>query len=168
MCKPPSYFIYPFNSTQMYNPFTMSKSLYEVHPSLEPTELSFQKKTQIDSISVDSNDNLTNSNSSVVDDNVLGPNKVINTLSAINETTNKAVISVITVTKGKGEKVVYENKTLLKNGKHLYKLIHHCPYPGCNRKFTSSGWLRAHFGEHLKEIKKKRFNVLFDKLIHGS
>lgn len=171
MHKPPSYVIYPFNTMQIYNSFTLNKSLYETLPSVEPTELSFQKKTQIDSNSVDSIDNLTNSNSTAVEmslncnENALSLNKVMKTLTTINDTTNTDVISVMNIKRNKCDKVVYENKN--KNDKALYKVIHHCSYPGCNRKFTSSGWLKAHFGEHLNEIKKKRFNVLFDKLIHG-
>ena len=171
MHKPPSYFIYPFNTMPIYNSFTLNKSLYETHRPLEPTEFSFQKKTQNDSNSVDSIDNLTHSNSTTVEmslnhnENVLGLNKVIKTLTTINETTTTDVISVINVKENKPKKVV--NKQSMNNTKPLYKIIHHCSYPGCTRKFTSSGWLRAHFGEHLNEIKKKRFNVLFDKLIHG-
>ena len=39
--------------------------------------------------------------------------------------------------------------------------------PQCGRTFSSSGWLKAHFEEHLKELEKNNFNVLFDKFINS-
>ena len=48
-----------------------------------------------------------------------------------------------------------------------YRIFHRCNFPNCNRTFSSSGWLRAHFDEHFKEIKGHAFSILFDKYIKG-
>ena len=62
---------------------------------------------------------------------------------------------------------IYEtnSQNYLENVK--YKLFHKCCYPNCGRTFSSSGWLKAHFEEHLKELEKNNFNVLFDKFINS-
>ena len=47
-----------------------------------------------------------------------------------------------------------------------YKLFHKCCFPNCGRTFSSSGWLKAHFEEHIKDLKKNSFNILFEKFIN--
>ena len=47
-----------------------------------------------------------------------------------------------------------------------YKLFHKCCFPNCGRTFSSSGWLKAHFEEHIKELKKNSFNILFEKFLN--
>ena len=49
--------------------------------------------------------------------------------------------------------------------RNKYKIIHCCSYPKCKRTFTSSGWLKAHLDEHLKDLCKCAFNVQFNDLI---
>ena len=63
---------------------------------------------------------------------------------------------------------IYEtnSQNYLENVK--YKLFHKCCYPNCGRTFSSSGWLKAHFEEHLKDLENNTFNVLFDKFINNS
>ena len=51
-------------------------------------------------------------------------------------------------------------------GKLKYKLFHKCCFPGCNRTFSSSGWLKAHLKEHLKQIENNWFNKAFKKYIY--
>ena len=46
-----------------------------------------------------------------------------------------------------------------------YKLFHKCCFPNCGRTFSSSGWLKAHFEEHIKDLKKNKFNILFEKFL---
>ena len=49
-----------------------------------------------------------------------------------------------------------------------YKLFHKCCFPHCGRTFSSSGWLKAHFEEHIKDLKKNSFNILFEKFIRNN
>ena len=49
-----------------------------------------------------------------------------------------------------------------------YKLFHKCCFPNCGRTFSSSGWLKAHFEEHMKDLKKNSFNILFEKYIRNN
>ena len=49
-----------------------------------------------------------------------------------------------------------------------YKLFHKCCFPNCGRTFSSSGWLKAHFEEHSKDLKKNKFNILFEKFIRNN
>ena len=49
-----------------------------------------------------------------------------------------------------------------------YKLFHKCCFPNCGRTFSSSGWLKAHFEEHIKDLKKNKFNILFEKFIRNN
>ena len=60
---------------------------------------------------------------------------------------------------------IYEANSInfIENNKN--KLFHKCCYPGCNRTFSSSGWLKAHFKEHLKQIHNSLFSKLFRIII---
>jgi hypothetical protein len=60
---------------------------------------------------------------------------------------------------------IYEHNSKIQKESTKYKLFHRCNFPGCNRTFASSGWLKSHFNEHMKEIKMNKFNVLFDEFI---
>ena len=60
---------------------------------------------------------------------------------------------------------LYEINSLTLNEKNKYKLYHKCCYPGCNRTFSSSGWLKAHLKEHLKQIHNSKYCKLFEKYI---
>jgi hypothetical protein len=60
---------------------------------------------------------------------------------------------------------IYEYNSKLLKEKTKYKIFHKCNYPGCSRTFASAGWLRSHFQEHMKEVKKNKFNILFDEFI---
>jgi hypothetical protein len=62
---------------------------------------------------------------------------------------------------------IYDTNSINIQGKIKYKLFHKCCYPGCNRTFSSSGWLKAHFKEHLKQIHNSRFSLLFKKYIYN-
>ena len=61
---------------------------------------------------------------------------------------------------------IYDTNSINIQGKIKYKLFHKCCYPGCNRTFSSSGWLKAHFKEHLKQIHNSQFSILFKKFIY--
>ena len=60
-------------------------------------------------------------------------------------------------------KDIYENNSIILKNKNKYKLYHKCCYPGCNRTFTYSGWLKAHYKIHLKEIQESAYFRLFEK-----
>ena len=61
---------------------------------------------------------------------------------------------------------VCDINSLNDKGKLKYKLFHKCCFPGCNRTFSSSGWLKAHFKDHLKQLEKSKFSELFKKFIY--
>jgi hypothetical protein len=60
---------------------------------------------------------------------------------------------------------IYEQNSKILKEKTKYKIFHKCNFPGCGRTFASSGWLKSHFHEHMKEIRKNKFNILFDEFI---
>ena len=62
---------------------------------------------------------------------------------------------------------IYDTNSINIQGKIKYKLFHKCCYPGCNRTFSSSGWLKAHLKEHLKQIHNSQFSLLFKKFIYN-
>ena len=62
---------------------------------------------------------------------------------------------------------IYDTNSINIQGKIKYKLFHKCCYPGCNRTFSSSGWLKAHLKEHLKQIHNCQFSLLFKKFIYN-
>ena len=62
---------------------------------------------------------------------------------------------------------IYDTGSIKIQDKIKYKLFHKCCYPGCNRTFSSSGWLKAHFKEHLKQIHNSQFSQLFKKFIYN-
>ena len=63
---------------------------------------------------------------------------------------------------------IYETNSKDYLGKVKYKLFHKCCFPHCGRTFSSSGWLKAHFEEHIKDLKKNSFNILFEKFIRNN
>ena len=60
---------------------------------------------------------------------------------------------------------IYEKNSELNKQQNKYKMFHKCNFPNCGRTFSSSGWLKSHFNEHLKLLKKNKFNILFEKYI---
>ena len=60
---------------------------------------------------------------------------------------------------------IYERNSEKVLEKIKYKIFHKCNFPSCGRTFASAGWLKSHFKEHLREIKKNKFNILFENLI---
>ena len=60
---------------------------------------------------------------------------------------------------------LYEINSLTLEEKNKYKLYHKCCYPNCNRTFSSSGWLKAHLKEHLKQIHNSKYCKLFEKFV---
>lgn len=60
---------------------------------------------------------------------------------------------------------IYQHNSQQTRSIHQYKMFHKCNFPHCNRTFSSSGWLKAHFDEHLKEMNNAPFNILFDLYI---
>ena len=63
---------------------------------------------------------------------------------------------------------IYETNSKDYLEKVKYKLFHKCCFPHCGRTFSSSGWLKAHFEEHIKDLKKNSFNILFEKFIRNN
>ena len=60
---------------------------------------------------------------------------------------------------------IYDTNSINIQGKIKYKLFHKCCYPGCDRTFSSSGWLKAHFKEHLNQIHNSHYSLMFQKYI---
>ena len=60
---------------------------------------------------------------------------------------------------------LYEANSVILEEKNRYKLYHRCCYPCCNRTFSSSGWLKAHLKDHLKQIHNSKYCRLFEKYI---
>lgn len=60
---------------------------------------------------------------------------------------------------------IYQQNSELIKEKVKYKIFHKCNFPSCKRTFSSSGWLRSHFNEHMKDVKKNKFNIMFDDYI---
>ena len=103
---------------------------------------------------------------SIHNDHMNNFNNITQTLNTTTE--HKDVITSIQIKQTSNAKVIYENINTKRSKKLQFKIIHKCKYPGCRRRFISSGWLKVHFSEHLKEMAKSKFNVLFDRLIHGN
>lgn len=60
---------------------------------------------------------------------------------------------------------VYEENSQQFKEKIKHKIFHKCNYPSCGRTFASAGWLKSHFQDHLREIKKNKFNILFENFL---
>ena len=88
-------------------------------------------------------------------------------LSQMNEENEKVIIKAYkSKLKSKYYEIYEKNSQQLKE-MIKYKMFHKCNYPSCKRTFASSGWLRSHFNEHLRDLKKNRFNILFDRYIEN-
>ena len=86
----------------------------------------------------------------------------------INEINNKKSKYAINAYKSNHKKKfskLYEINSITLEEKNKYKLYHKCCYPNCNRTFSSSGWLKAHLKEHLKEIHNSKYSKLFEKFV---
>jgi hypothetical protein len=57
---------------------------------------------------------------------------------------------------------IYELNSVNLKEKNKFKLYHKCCYPGCNRTFSSSGWLKSHLNIHLKQIHNSNYCKLFE------
>ena len=62
-------------------------------------------------------------------------------------------------------KILYEQNSFDVKKRNKDKLFHKCCYPGCNRTFSSSGWLRTHYSEHLQVIHSSAYCRLFSKYL---
>ena len=60
---------------------------------------------------------------------------------------------------------LYELNSINLEEKNKYKLFHKCCYPGCERTFSSSGWLKAHLDQHLKKIHDSKYCKLFENYL---
>ena len=60
---------------------------------------------------------------------------------------------------------LYENNSINLEEKNKFKLFHKCCYPGCNRTFSSSGWLKSHLDKHLKKIHDSKYCKLFENYL---
>jgi hypothetical protein len=63
---------------------------------------------------------------------------------------------------------IYEVNSKEFQEKIKHKIFHKCNFPSCGRTFASAGWLKSHFNEHLKELKKNKFNILFENFLTNS
>ena len=60
---------------------------------------------------------------------------------------------------------IYQNNSVESEQCNKYKMFHKCNYPHCGRTFSSSGWLRAHFDEHLKDLSHSKYTLLFERFV---
>ena len=60
---------------------------------------------------------------------------------------------------------IYQNNSVETVQSNKYKMFHKCNYPNCGRTFSSSGWLRAHFDEHLKDLSHSKYTLLFERFV---
>ena len=60
---------------------------------------------------------------------------------------------------------LYEINSINLEEKNKFKLFHKCCYPGCNRTFSSSGWLKAHLDKHLNKIHNGKYSKLFETIL---
>ena len=62
-------------------------------------------------------------------------------------------------------KEIYQINSINFEEENKNKLFHKCCFQGCGRTFSSSGWLKSHLEEHLKEIKDSMFSKFYEKFI---
>ena len=78
---------------------------------------------------------------------------------------NKYLINAYKSKHKKKYSKLYEFNSIELAKKNRNKLYHKCCYPGCNRTFSSSGWLKAHLKQHLKHIHNSKYCKLFEKFV---
>ena len=78
---------------------------------------------------------------------------------------NKYIINAYKSKLKKKYSKLYEINSIELKEKNKYKIYHKCCYPGCSRTFSSSGWLKAHLKDHLKQIHNSKYCKLFEKFI---
>ena len=116
------------------------------------------------------NNNCINNNNNF-DNNLFNNNNNINNnnfFNIIDNNNNNNNKNIIKAYKSKHKikySKIYEKNSELNKQQNKYKMFHKCNFPNCGRTFSSSGWLKSHFNEHLKLIKKNKFNILFEKYI---
>ena len=82
-----------------------------------------------------------------------------------NNKNNKYVVKAYKSKLKKKYRHLYEINSIELENKNKYKFYHKCCYPGCNRTFSSSGWLKAHLKNHLKQIHNSKYCKLFENYI---
>ena len=60
---------------------------------------------------------------------------------------------------------LYEKNSINLQERNKFKLFHKCCYPGCTRTFSSSGWLKSHLNEHLKQLHNSKYCKLFQNYL---
>ena len=63
------------------------------------------------------------------------------------------------------KKIQYEKNSFDVKIRNKNKIFHKCCYPGCNRTFSTSGWLRTHYNVHLQDIHSSAYCRLFAKYL---
>jgi hypothetical protein len=114
--------------------------------------------------SFNSNDNNIEIFSSYSQSQIVNLTKIIQEMNQSNEK-RKVIKAYKSKLKSKFYRI-YESNSKDYLEKVKYKLFHKCCFPNCGRTFSSSGWLKAHFEEHIKDLKKNSFNILFEKFIN--
>ena len=88
-----------------------------------------------------------------------------NNSEIINKKNNNYIIKAYKSKLKKKYNYLYEMNSIDLENKNKSKLYHKCCYPGCNRTFSSSGWLKAHLKIHLKQIHNSNYCKLFENYI---
>ena len=86
-----------------------------------------------------------------------------NNSEIINKKNNNYIIKAYKSKLKKKYENLYEKNSIDLENKNKSKLYHKCCYPGCNRTFSSSGWLKSHLQFHLKQVHDSEYCKLFEK-----
>ena len=135
-----------------------SKKSYE-----KESKETYEKETEYSII----NSTKKTSNESSKIDNLYNPQMHFDYLSS-NINNENGSSQMIKAYKSKHKKKylnLYETNSINFNKENKNKLFHKCCYPGCNRTFSSSGWLKAHYKTHLKQIHNSLFSKLFRNIV---
>jgi hypothetical protein len=82
-----------------------------------------------------------------------------------NKKNNKYIVKAYKSKLKKKYRHLYEINSIELEKKNKFKFYHKCCYPGCNRTFSSSGWLKAHLKNHLKQIHNSKYCKLFENYV---
>jgi hypothetical protein len=94
-------------------------------------------------------------------------NKLKRLVSEINSPEEKVIVKAYKSKLKSKFFQIYEVNSKEFKEKIKHKIFHKCSFPSCGRTFASAGWLKSHFNEHLKELKKNKFNILFENFLNN-
>ena len=163
-------FGFDFSIFQIFNLTQQSQTTQHSNQSTSNnTQLSAFKKVIIHNCS-NTNVNSNSSISLIPVKTIFSDNSDNSAGSSSNSSSNNKIFNIHKINKTKTCTQILSangnnNNNNYKQVKLPPKMVHKCTFPSCDRIFSSSRWLRAHFNDHLKQMKTKNFNILFEKFI---